>query len=72
MSAVAHLTHDEALLDKALLEYLDRRSCTPFPMISGQFELHLDTWLQAALGRLIDAGLASYDERRDGYCRRRP
>jgi hypothetical protein len=61
-----------ALLDVLMVSYLERRSCTPLWRITGHFELHSVELLRASLARLVAAGRASYDERRAGYCSRRP
>lgn len=67
--AMAILPDDaKPILDKHMLEYLAKRSCTGFASISAHFELHEIEWLEESIDRLEKAGSIRYDERRDGYC----
>lgn len=56
------------ILDKHMLEYLAKRSCTPFTSIVAHFELHQTDWLEESIERLERAGRIRYDARRIGYC----
>jgi hypothetical protein len=57
----------EAELDEWMVEYLKRKSCTPWHSIACHFELHETELLDASLERLAESGRALYDERRGGW-----